>query len=533
MNEHETYREMIHENIVNDETVYRHATVQKPKRSAAVRRVLIPILTAAIVSLGLVMAIPSARAEVFGWFVPRSPAEYLATDPAARDTVPELEDLITSPEPTAVENKIEYASTAPYWREIKENFSATLGETMYDGREVYITIDFDGLSGYAIFENELCLDVKTGTPLLTRLAERVAPEKVACFRDDFANLTPYLDGVREQWNGPDNSLVLTLEDGTPFNNSCCDVMEVRRPIDEAFYQSHTDVLYKDAARRTEEEAAAYRSAAWEHVRTNGMRGVAYTYFPADTEENWNRIAAYLDENGNLKLHVRYQASIDHGDDTEMKLDVDLGTVTVNMTAYQSIPSRALKAQQTEVACSGETVFGSFYIDVGGPVRIANFCADTEGVILRVVNPGTVDILGIHDIQISVTMPDAWSTEQKKAFRQSFHFRYETDGESDGYSSYLKREFLDENTALLTLEIQQIPYDRIRTMETVTLTPMQDYWTEVRILGTLPDGSQTVIRTVPIGPNASFSSSDTEHGTEVAYETDTIEYPQWSLTFTVN
>ncbi len=536
MNEHDFFKQMIHDRAVNDAAVKASVKMQT-KKTAAWRRPLAIAAAAFAVLVGTVFLIPSARAEVLSWFTPRNTSDYVAADPGIREPIEDIDNMIMPPETSVVDIRVNYVADEPYWREIGENFSASFGETFYDGKNMYIVIDFDGLSGYPVYEGRYCPDVPAGTALPTLLAEKLDPEMVKCFREDYADVSMYLDGTMEQWNGPDNTVILTLEDGTRFSRTRSDVVQKDRPCDEAFYASIHDVIYKEDL-WTEEEAELLRTSVWEYIKTNGLRAVADVYLPDPDEDAFERgsgkkLADCLDENGNLKLHVRYVVSIDHGEETETKLDVDLGDVVVNMTAYRDMKRRSVEAEQSEIALSGDAVIGGNTFDADHYFSVTNYPMHLDGVTLRITQPGTVDMLGVHGVGVLVSTPKDWSAAQKEIFARNLDFDVRIDGEVIYDGASLSWERRSNGDWFIKLDLGDIPFDRINTMRTITLTPTLQYCTEAIIQRTLPDGSHETVRTVPIGEDGTFDTRTLERGTPVLYHNEETAHPEWTITLKVN
>ena len=537
MNEKELFETVVKHQIVDDELIKRSARTEAPQKKNVLDRILTPVLTV-FASLMLVfsvtMMIPQARAEVFSWFSPASARDYLSLDPEERDPVPELDAMITSKDLNHTEIRVNYCADEPYWREIGEDFSATLGETVYDGKAIYISVDFDGLSGYAIYENEWGADIQPGEPLPTVLSEKVAPEMVHMFRDDDADVSAYLSGAREQWNGPDNFLFLTLEDGAQLSGW---MEQAARPIDLAFQKAYRDEFgYPE--RYTEESAKALRERGWEHVKTNGMRAVADVHIgdPAECHflpDNGKTLADYIDEDGYLTLHVNYQASIDHGEETETKLDVDLGTVKVDMKTYKDVKRRYIEMPSEPIALSGDVVFNGSTFDDQNRFRVTNYTANLDGVTLRVTSPGVVDVFGVRDLKILVSMPGDWSEEMKYAFARNLAFDTVVDGDLlVNFGGTVERT--DRGIYVLDLRISDVvPYDRIHSMRTITLTPTLSNLTEAHIYKVLPDGSQELLKTVPIAPDGFFDESSLERGTPVSYSGDRTVLKDFAITLNVS
>ena len=94
----------------------------------------------------------------------------------------------------------------------------------------------------------------------------------------------------------------------------------------------------------------------------------------------------------------------------------------------------------------------------------------DGVKLEVINPGTVDILGMHDIQILLTTPDDRNEEQKNVFVRNLLFGVRID---DDLAIDCGGGLRDNGDGSYTMFIDlsgSIPFDRIATMQRVTLTP---------------------------------------------------------------
>lgn len=535
MNEQEFYRDVIQRKIVDDNAVRRAAKTGHKPAKTVLRRALVPTLTmlaSLLLVFSIAMTIPSARAEVLQWFAPTSAQEYLSVEPTDRMPEPELNNMIVEAAEQGTEIDVRYAADEPYWREIGSDFSATLGDTIFDGKSIYITVDFDGLSGYPMFENERCPSLPAGAELPMLLAEKIEPEMVHCFFDDYANLAPYLSGKEELWNEPDNALLVTLEDGTELPGW---MEQVSRPVDEAFKEDFFR-RYGHFDSENATAAQAWKEQCWAHCEASGARAVAQVYVESLTASLFpfthKAIADYIDEDGMLKLRVRYVVSIDHGEETETKLDVNLGTITVNMTAYQDMESRSIEASGDPIALSGDASFVEFRFDDDRYLHARNYAADLDGVSLRVTNAGTVGLLGVRGIAIHVAMPNGWSEEQKEAFARNVSFSIQVDGHSDvNYSSGCARN--DDGSYTLSFDIDGIPFDRIKAMREITLTPYLSRLTLAEILQNLPDGSTEVIESVPIDPDGSFDTTALEYGTPVSYHTEETVCPEWTIILKVN
>ncbi len=438
MNEQEAYKAIIDHQIIDNDQIKRMARTSASQRKPALR-VLKPVciaLAALLIVFGVTMAIPSARAEVLSWFDPANPRDYLALNPEDRDSVPELEAMITSPDQSHTEIKVNYCADEPYWREIGENFSATLGETIYDGNFIYLSIDFDGLSGYPLFENAWCPSLPADALLPTYLAEEIAPG---------------------QWSEPDPDLYFEAENGVQIPAS---IEPIHRPAEETFRQTFYD-QHGFFRSFDEETASAWKEDAWEHCKANGVRVVAEGY----TETIISQEDLPIDKNGNLTLDVHYSLWINRGGGSIEKLNVDLGTVTVYMTAYKDLDlnERSIEAIQDTIALSGDAVFYDW--------NQTRYSANLDDVTLCVKTPGTIDLKGIHGMELLAVMPDDWSEEQKEAFLKSLLLDVTVDDDFKiNYGGGFRPN--DDGSYLYDIEIEGcIPFNRIRTVQKITLTPI--------------------------------------------------------------
>jgi hypothetical protein len=437
MNEQEAYKTVVRNSIVDDDQVKRYARTAAPERKPALR-VLKPIgiaLAALLIVFGVTMAIPEARAEVFSWFDPANPREYLALNPEDRDSVSEMDAMITEPEKNRTEIKVNYCADEPYWREIGENFSATLGETIYDGNVIYLSIDFDGLSGYPLFESAWCPSLPADALLPTYLAEETAPG---------------------QWSEPSPDLYFEAENGVQIPAW---IEAIHRPAEETFRQAFYE-RYGFFRSFDEETASAWREDAWEHCKANGVRAVAEGY----TESIILEEDLPIDKNGNLTLDVHYSLWINRSGGSIEKLNVDLGTITVNMTAYKDLDlnERSIEATQDTIELFGDAVWFDWADE--------RYAANLDGVTMRVVTPGTIDFKGIHDVELLVQMPDDWSEEQKEAFLESLLLDVTVD--DDFKINYGGGWFPGDGSYLYVIEFEGcIPFNRIGTVQRITLTPI--------------------------------------------------------------
>ena len=578
MNEHDFMKNMVRNRIVNDDRIKRGAKIGAEETKRRLRRALIPALTAVgsiAVLIGVTMSIPSARAEVLSWFQPKTPGEYIAADPEDRDPIPELEAMIVTPAPTEAavsvtapaseETNVPSETPAPtkapeptdmpseigsepneeLWDEIRENFSAHIGETIFDGHTLYMTVDLDGVCGLLAYESDNLRSYPAGTPHLFWLYEKIAPEYVKYFYEESANLTRYYSGAMELWMAPDCFVQLILDEEEQIMLSGW-VSFVERPIDRAFSQElKKEFGYHETY--TEEAAAEIRARLLEHFRQNGARAIMTLYLedglatPVGPKSSGKHVYDYLDENGYMEAKAVFRVILDHGtnENTEVKFQTEIGTVGMKMTAFKNLSKRKITTKDDPVEFSGETVFYEHvWDDAYRNWALINRQIDLNGASISLKDTGGyLDILGIHELKLSLTMPDDWSVETKWAFARTLRFEVTIDSDlSVGtYSAYVWPE--SDGTFTLTFpEISDIPFNRFKTIESIRLTPMYDCCTTVSVCEREQVGAElprTVLYTVPMGPNDSFRSETAGEGTVVEWDFETVQHPEWAITLTVN
>jgi hypothetical protein len=133
-------------------------------------------------------------------------------------------------------------------------------------------------------------------------------------------------------------------------------------------------------------------------------------------------------------------------------------------------TRGAAIENGTVELSGDAEINDWLFDLDPARGVRSCTVHLDGVSLEVINPGTVDILGMHDIQILVTMPDDWSEEQKNVFVRNLllYVRIDDDLAIDCGSGL--RDNGDGSYTMFIDLSGSIPFDRIATMQRVTLTP---------------------------------------------------------------
>lgn len=522
------------ENELIDKESIRRAVLseapQKQKRNIAWTKILLPVAACFVLLCGTVLLIPSARAEVFSWFGVSRPADYLTTDPSERPDVPELDALIASPATTdeVVTIPIDRTDSEAVNSEgamkvsafLHENCDVALGEAMFDGETLYQSIRLNGLSGLYLLEQW------TGS---RTMAVPVDPYAVWGLYEGGPG-EEYLSGEKTLYEWPESWIIYEMPDGKRFGG----MIDLTSSIDG--YLDHLDELGLLVENQTEEQQQAVDTENRAYLEQNGLMAAAEMY-PCDYEK-------YLDADGYLTAKVYYIVKVieeDRGDgnivpDTEL-YNAQIGTITVNMKAYQNLASNGLEAKDASVVWGAETVtVSNFDVDFGDPddnyaddrVWFSKYRVSTDGLKM-VAEEIEMDALGIRNLKIRITVPEAWTLGEREAFAKSLEFTVLLNGESgswyfDSYQCVAE----EDGTLLFTSRgISGVPYDMLKSIKTITLAPtlrayesIKPYDYDHNPLGVLnPDYGETVWSERGVcGWN---------------YKHAETEYPQYAITLHVN
>ena len=529
MNEHDFFKQMIHDRAVNDAVVKAKAKMQT-KRTAAWRRpVAIAAATFAVI-VGTVFLIPSARAEVLSWFGVSTPQDYLTTNPDDRAEIPEIDALIASPEPEdgfriipidrtnseAVNSEGALKMSDFFY----ENCDIALSDAMFDGTYFYQTVRMNGLSGLYLLE-DYTGGWQTGVP--------VDPYAVWGLYENGPG-EEYLSGKWTLYERPTGYVIYELPDGTRLQG----ILELSGAIEPYCQNLENQGLI--GMNPPENALEQINRMNRDYLEQNGVIAVA----PIWDCEN---AAEYADENGNLTVKVFYEVGVceeDRGDDnyvpeTEL-FKAQLGTITVNVRAYQNIKANPVTPADAVVWGAETVTVSKTEYDCGDPddnyaddrVSLSKYRVSTDG--LRMAVEGIqVDALGIRDLKIRVTVPEMWTQEEREALAGSLEWNVLFNGESGSwYPNGFQCNVEEDGSLLFTArEFSAVPYDMLKSIKTITLVPrlrvdesIKPYDYDHNSLGELnPDYGETV-RSEPgvIGWN---------------YNRNETEYPQYAITLNVN
>ena len=540
MKEQEFYHDLIQSKIVHDGKVKAYCRAAKREKAVSLRRILLPAAVGFAVLMLSAAAVPAIRAEVLSWFGITEPSAYLVQDPEERTQNEALESLITTPEPAPEGGKVTFVADDPLWQKIAEDFDATLGQTLYDGTNLYQIVDFaPGLCGLPVYENEYACDLPADIPAQGLLTHAIAPDQAFHFYEDDANVSEFLSGKSILWMGPSTSLLLTLPDGSLLGSRL--FMEPRSE-DLAFFKESGRTKFGEPENqplRTQEEVDAFNEATVRHLNEHGLRAVMtcplWSDYPEEyMTEDYRRALANADENGILTAKAVLRVSNDLGDDSEPMLTAELGTVQIDLKAFSALPERTFSGLPDRVPWSGQIRFTEHAFDEQTPY-VTNYLADADGLSLQAVK-GTIDALGVRDLTVSVQLPAGWTDAQKRAWINNLEFGVEINGEVTPFTCAGYPDQLSSDRYTVTISrLDGIPYDQLDAIQSIRLIPTRLYDTEIRVVEDRPvteHQPEVVLRTVPLGETDTFRGDSLEPGTRFIGVGDSVSYPEFAVSFAV-
>jgi hypothetical protein len=450
----------------------RNSVLSRAKRgtSRGLGRALIPIAACLLVLAAAVLAIPSARAQMFAWFGINKPEQYLSGDPEERVPVEALDDLIVKPTEnggSVTENMILFTADEPIWKSIAEEFDIELGEALVDGENMYLTVNMYGL---------------TALPELEKLVGGRATRTVVP-----ADLLPplfqggrvpeiFADGSAEFWEEAETYIWLVLEDGTELQTLGLTSFANDPAASELIAKIESEYPRGDEWITEEADWEGRTKAAieWLEGRTlTAVVQVAVSYLGyADEGDPMEILSRNADENGMLKAKVVYRASSGYPYN-EKKLEAELGTAIFNVAAYQSIEKKALVSagEPSVLSERGVILSHSEWFEEADSMTYAltNLEAELEGVTFTVCEGAYINALGVWNAGVRVSFPENWTDEQCEAFSQCLSFSAEAEGCKLEVSG-LNRNKAGERTYEFRIRHIYIPYDMVSELDSIRLVP---------------------------------------------------------------
>lgn len=546
MTEHDYYQSMIREHAVDDAAVKAKARASSGTKQYVWRKAAAIAAVCAVLLIGTVLAIPSARAEVLKWFdnpdatAHRSDeriSSYLAGNESERAEDPALATLVSTPDPDgdgAVTLPIDRTETNAVNSEaalavsafLHENCDVALGDAIYDGEEIYQSIRMNGLSGLWLLEKYVG-SFETAVPVDPKAMTGI-------YSPDM--LEDYLSGEKTLYEHPNGWILYEMPDGSRHGG--------RLELSDAI-EDYLEALRKDGlidAVRSEEQQRIIRERNRAYLSENGLVAVAQIMpYADDWSHYWEQ---FTDADGNMTVRVFYEVSVIEEDraggefvsDTDL-YSAELGTITIDMNAYRSLPQAALTETNASFVTWGPEPAVISRTAATGDDRdyhneFTKYQISMEGVTMRLeTKNAAINALGIRNIVIRVNVPDTWTEAERVALLNSLQFKLLINGESGGWiTSIALNTEKDGSLAWTVLNVWDVPDEILSSIRTISLCPSiyrVDKWVEHaeyadddRILSEVDP---------PFGETASLNLSK---GVWCGEDT-VIEYPQYTLTLDVN
>ncbi|MBQ6235123.1 MAG: hypothetical protein IJK54_04335 [Clostridia bacterium] len=573
MNEHDFFKQMIHDRAVNDAAVKAKAKMQT-KRTVSWRRPLAIAAAALAVIVGTVFLIPSARAEVMRWLTATRPEEYLTADPEECVPVEALEILIVPPateapkdpaKPTVpgsneavipitdetpkvtpigsvTNNRIITVCDEPIWQQIAEDFSMKLGETMFDGHDLYLAITMKGLTALPEIESQI-----GGNATQVRIGKKDLAEYFEGGRVPEA----YKNGTVSLYEPMEGRFFLRLNDGTEISFGLLSSI--------IFPEEHPFRKYANRNMLTDDDRAEISREAIEWLSGRELKGVIqkrnidqdrdYFFRNGDfhdlieVDNVLDDLLARSDENGILTGTVRYIIGTDITGTYEVKLEAELGTASFDLKAYRNIGTHSAESTNGAVAWGAETVliskvgfdFNGTDDDADDRISLYKQRVSMDGVTMTVeMDEAEISALGVRDINIRIDVPESWTQDDREALAASLTFEVLLNGESGDWfvSPYGCALQNDGSVLFKCIKLLKVPYDKLTSIRTISFVPVIRSVKAVD-MQTQDDSGRH---------HESIGILDTEYGktTWSPYGVtgwngtfDRIEYPQYAITLNVN
>lgn len=481
MNRHfsEQVLSLAERDILHKETIRANVLNAAPEhRAFPIRRILIPVAACLAALIIAVFAVPSARAEVLSWFGIARPAEqYLVQSEHAQTPV---DELITTAAPKDTQSRILSVVDEPIWQQIANDFSITLNESMFDGNDLYISMTLKGLTALPEID-ALTGGRATGTALTVEELEEL-------FED--GNVPgEYRTGEATYVENAAAGIYLLLPDGTEL--SCGPIRGL--DLNEGFeaYLKELNDAYPEQQTAAIHAAISERNMRW--LKERALTGVAkcqvrnprtgkgfatvelHNGVEIEIQDVWALLLENAGENGLLTASVRYKTAAERDSGFTTLLEADLGTITVDLYAYERLPSHTLSANAETVWESGTAIlsFEKWRPTEDGAdavITMTNTEVSLSGLALRIKGGGTINALGIENVRIAVSMPEAWTTAEREAFLSRLSFYTEIDGERF-ISGAFSHDSDADGDVLLTFHDRQLSYDKLDGAQTIRLIPV--------------------------------------------------------------
>ena len=510
--------------------------VTREKRSFSYRKFGLAAAACLLLFATVVMAIPSARAEVLSWLgIISRPQDYLTADPSSRPVIPVLDSMITTakPEDTKVKvvdidrtksKAVNSEGALRVAQLLQQDVRVTIGDTLFDGSTAYVSLRLGGTAALPL------LDSWTGGGATL---VKVDPQRMY----DFFAGGPgreYLSGEKEMYWRPTSELLLEFADGSRMSGFL-DQTETES------FKAHWAALeaknfHWDDLQPAEMAEIDRMNQAF--LEKNEI--VAYTVMAEGREI----LGKNADENGMVTAKAYFHVFVEEDYDlppTEL-LNAEIGTVRFNVTGYQTNEQRAVEAGPEKIVWQGDAILTYMeLVDEGDHTKPAadwnnalqvftNCPASLDGMTMEALPGAHADDLGIYDLDVRITLSDGMQGTARAAWTNlssmlPLNFKILIDGkEGNWHFGGFGIQPNGDGTMTFHIEnIQGLDLETIRNIKTVTLIPVLRYVTGF-------EGPDKTFVELPLNvrtENPTYSSDG-----YMGQKFQRTEYPQYALTFTL-
>lgn len=455
MTEFEFYAQTVRENLIDADAV-RARIVQTPVTKRRVRPMLI-----------VVACIPEARREVLSWFRSMSVSDYLGTPADEREDLPDMDALLV-PQPTsaatvtepatlgAIEQLPKSEKAKAIAQLLRERFSVTLGETLYDGETLYLSMTLGNGFGVRLLEGWVGGEQTTVA---------IPPELTSGFFDDGGAPEEYRTGAVTLYSFTEGTVVLTLPNGRHL------VADVIPANNESF------AAFQKACRERPADAAALVET---YLAEQPVMAVAMAEVAA------SELALFLDADGLLTLPATLRLVIEeissrNGPSTVL-MEADLGEITFNAVQYSEFET-VQHGVGDPVTLSGDysdvVQDDTHVLAAEDPYRVyTGQTVSLDGVQLQVTGVERT-ATGIADIMLEMRFPKTASESDVQAYLSGMTmltFRITVPGmDAPVYSGIHQEKTSDSRCIILrTGKVQEVPLALMEQADSVTLVPELGY-----------------------------------------------------------
>jgi len=421
-------------------------TVSRGMRAAWIAAIIL------VLSFTLVACIPAARAEVLGWFgIITEPRGFLTADPEERNNEA-VEELVLQAEKNqqvTILDRGAYGEVSESLCKAFENGDgAELLETLYDGKDLYISVKFLGDSGLWLLEQY------TGA---TKTRSAIPVDKLDGYFGGNPAPDEYKSGEVVWYEFVEGWLRLKLDEQTTLGG----MFDLFLSDDYPYADENTPLSEIDKINE-------------EWIKTHEIIG---------TVQIWDvdpaMLKGFADENGIVTADVNLNMEIMLDGDanpTTKVFEAEIGSVKIDALAHERMEKIDAAAGKA-VNWSGKTMLT---VDTWGDDKLTfrNIEVDLDGLTMRPLGL-TVSPVGVKNVGIEIVFPSAWTEEMRDAFMSCVNYRVLLNGEQ-AKDVYFGRKATSEGTDAngrleMTIDaLEGIPYDRIASIETVTLVPYITY-----------------------------------------------------------